>query len=187
VKPKVLPMSDQLVPTFVKTDEGSLPFQEYFVHRRCEPIVKGFEFRGAESAHAAPGVLEAIEAADAIVICPSNPWVSIGPILAISEIRNLIFTRPAFAVSPIIGGVALKGPAAKMYTEMGITPSAVAVASHYGSLIRGMVIDRTDSELLDAISRYTMCALATDTIMKSPHDRQRLAEVVIDFVGANLP
>ncbi|MGE5073993.1 MAG: 2-phospho-L-lactate transferase, partial [Anaerolineae bacterium] len=103
VGPRVVPMSDQPVRTIVRTDEGELPFQEYFVHRHCEPCVEGFEFRGAEHAIPAPGVLEALEAADAVVICPSNPWVSIAPILAVPGIRASVERRPTVAVSPIIG------------------------------------------------------------------------------------
>ena len=127
-------MSDQLVRTIVNTDEGELAFQEYFVHRRCEPRVKGFRFEGADSAEAVSGAKEAIESADAIVICPSNPWVSIDPILRIFP----KIEKPVFAVSPIIGGETVKGPAAKMYRELGIEPSAFAVANHYRDLIIGL-------------------------------------------------
>ncbi len=186
VGPRVLPMSDQDVRTIVQTDQGDLPFQEYFVHRRCEPLVKGFEFRGAQAALPAPGVLEALEAAQAVVICPSNPWVSIGPILAIEGIQEILKTRFTLAVSPIIGGAAVKGPAAKMYSELGITPSALAVAEQYRGLIAGFVMDEVDSELQAAVARYKMCVLVTRTLMKTAGDRKRLAEDVIDFIGANL-
>ncbi len=117
VKQRILPMSDQPVRTIVQTDQGDLMFQEYFVERHCEPRVKGFEFRGLEGASAAPGVLDALEQADAVVICPSNPWVSIGPILAIRGIRPILQEKYVVAVSPIIGGAAVRGPAAKMYAE----------------------------------------------------------------------
>ncbi len=186
VRPFILPMSDNPVRTVVKTDQGDLPFQEYFVHRRCEPVVRGFEFSGAESAIPAHGVMDALEAADAVVVCPSNPWVSIGPILAIREIKQAIQTKASVAVSPIIGGAAVKGPAAKMYAEMGITPSALAVTAHYQGLIRSLVIDDIDSELQDEIARYMMCVLVTRTLMNTSQDRRRLAEDVIDFIGANL-
>jgi LPPG:FO 2-phospho-L-lactate transferase len=176
-------MSDQPVRTIVQTDQGDLPFQEYFVQRHCEPRVKGFEFRGLQNASPAPGVLEALEAADAVVICPSNPWVSIGPIIAIEGIRPLLKAKTTIAVSPIIAGAAVRGPAAKMYTELGITPSALAVASHYRGLASGFVLDKVDSELKEAISRYDMCILATQTLMQTSADRRRLAEDVLDFIG----
>ncbi|HTP00819.1 MAG TPA: 2-phospho-L-lactate transferase [Anaerolineales bacterium] len=185
VRHAVLPMSDQPVRTIVKTDQGELAFQEYFVRQRCEPAVKGFEFRGASDAVAAPGVLDALERADAVVICPSNPWVSISPILAIPGVRDAVKRTPAVAVSPIIGGAAVRGPAAKMYAEMGISPSALAVAAQYQGLAQGFVLDSVDSELRGAVSRYMDCVLVTHTLMQSPHDRKRLAEDVLDFIGAN--
>ncbi len=185
VKQHVLPMSDEPVRTVVKTDQGELAFQEYFVHRRCEPKVKGFEFLGAPEAVPAPGVLEALENADAVVICPSNPWVSISPILAIPGMRAAIERRPTVAVSPIIGGATVRGPAAKMYSEMGISPSALAVAAHYHGLAKGFVVDRVDSELQSSIARYMMWVLVTETFMQTPQDRRRLAEDMLDFIGAN--
>src|SRR6185503_2850541 len=126
----VLPMSDQPVRTIVETEAGELAFQEYFVHHRCEPKVKGFRFEGADRAEAVPEAKAALQSADAVVICPSNPWVSIDPILKIIPIKN----KPVYAVSPIIGGETVKGPAAKMYRELGIEPSALAVANHYRGL-----------------------------------------------------
>src|SRR5690606_7674437 len=126
VKHTVLPMSDSPVRTMVDTDEGELAFQEYFVHRRCEPKVKGFRFDNVESAEATESVKEAIESADAIIICPSNPWVSIDPILkTLAPSISLEGRKGIFAVSPIIGGKAIKGPAAKMFAELGIEPSAL--------------------------------------------------------------
>jgi LPPG:FO 2-phospho-L-lactate transferase len=134
----VLPMSDQPVHTMVDTVEsGELPFQEYFVHRNCEPKVRGFRFAGIESAQPAPGVLKSISEADAVVLCPSNPWVSIDPILALAGLRPSLATKPVLAVSPIIGGRTVKGPAAKMFTELGILPSALTVAHHYSGLLSG--------------------------------------------------
>lgn len=185
VKPRVLPVTDQPVRTIVQTDEGDLAFQEYFVHRRCEPRVSGFVFQGAESASPTPGVLEALAAADAVAICPSNPWVSIAPMLAIPGVRGAVQRRPTVAVSPIIGGAAVRGPAAKMYAEMGIEPSAVAVAAHYQGLARGFVFDAADSELESEVARYMRWVLATQTLMRTPQDRQRLARDVLDFIGAN--
>ncbi len=152
ISQRVLPMSDQAVHTVVESDEGDLAFQRYFVERNCEPRAKGFQFIGADSAAPAPGVMEALHAAEAVVICPSNPWVSIAPILAVPGIRPLLArremstlrNRPVVAVSPIVGGKAIKGPAAKMYAEMGFQPTARAVAEHYRGLVTDFVIDEVD-------------------------------------------
>ena len=179
IGPTVLPMSDQPVRTIVETDEGELAFQEYFVHRRCEPKVKGFRFEGVEIAEAAPGALEALESADAVVICPSNPWVSIDPILAVAGVRSAIQTKAVVAVSPIIGGETVKGPAAKMYAELGVQPSAPAVAEHYRGLLTGFVLDNVDEELAEQIDIPT---LTTDTLMNSLTKRARLATDVLHFI-----
>lgn len=180
VRHTVLPMSDQPVRTIVDTVEfGELPFQEYFVKQRCEPRVRGFRFTGLESARPAPGVPEAIQQADAIVICPSNPWVSIDPILAtLSPLLSTVKSR-VVAVSPLIGGKAVKGPAAKMFAELGIQPSASAVAGHYRDLLAGFVLDRADKAAAAGIPCPT---LVTDTLMETAADRRRLAQDVIDFI-----
>lgn len=174
-------MSDDYMPTWVYTNEGELPFQEYFVHRRCQPRVKGFRFDGVDRARPAPEALDALEVSDLIVICPSNPWVSVDPILAVPGMRAALDNKPIVAVSPIIGGQAVKGPAAKMYSELGITPSALAVASHYGSLLSGFVLDIQDEEQAEDIQQSGVQALVTDTLMKTPYDRLRLAEEVVTF------
>lgn len=179
----VLPMSDQPVRTIVETEEGELLFQEYFVHRRCEPKVKGFRFEGSKDAKAAPGALDAIQSAEAIVICPSNPWVSIDPILAVAGIRSELATKPVVAMSPIIDGKTVKGPAAKMYTELGIQPSAQAVAAHYGTLLGGFILDDVDADQVGAINPPT---LTTDILMDSLTKRQELAEDVLNFIRRNL-
>lgn len=180
VKHAVLPMSDSPVRTMVNADDGELAFQEYFVHRRCEPRVKGFRFDGVEGAEPAPGVKEALDLADTVIICPSNPWVSIDPILkVIKKIK-----KPVVAISPIIGGNAVKGPAAKMYAEMGIEPSALAVASHYRNTASGFVLDHTDKELDDKIKKLKMKTLVTNTLMKTVEDRARLAKDVLHFIGS---
>ncbi len=181
----VLPMSDDPVPTVVETEEGELPFQEYFVHRKTEPAVKGFRFPGVERAQPAPGVRAALERANLVILCPSNPWVSIDPILSVGDIRELVAAKTCIAVSPIIGGEALKGPAAKMYRELGIQPSALAVAEHYRGLLRGFVFDLRDQELENAIQRLGMNTLCAQTIMHTPADRARLAAEALAF-GASL-
>ena len=178
----VLPMSDQPVRTIVETEEGDLAFQEYFVYRRCEPRVRGFRFEGVEAAEPAPGASEAIRAADAVIICPSNPWVSIDPILQI--VKRI--EKPVVAVSPIIGGQAVKGPAAKMYGELGIEPSALAVAKHYCDLVTGFVLDDFDKHLEGEIRSLNMRTLVTNTLMKSHDNRKQLAGDVLEFIGTNL-
>jgi LPPG:FO 2-phospho-L-lactate transferase len=180
VKQTVLPMSDEPVHTMVDTVEfGEMAFQEYFVHHKCDPVVQGFRFAGIENALPAPGVLEAIDSADAIIFCPSNPWVSIDPILSVQGIRQAIVTLPIIAVSPIIGDAALKGPAAKMFKELGIPPSAVAVARHYGDLLNVFILDKVDSRLL---KEFSIPAYATNTIMKTRADRHQLAEDVLHLI-----
>ena len=180
VQQTVLPMSNETVHTIVDTLEyGELPFQEYFVHLRCEPTVKGFRFDSIEEAFPVPGALEAIDSSDGVIICPSNPWVSIDPILGINGIRPAVKGKPVIAISPIIGGVTVKGPAAKMSRELGIPPSALAVAQHYGDLLSGFVLDAIDSSLAGDLS---IPVLTTNTIMKTAADRRRLAEDVLHLV-----
>jgi len=182
VRHTVLPMSDQPVRTIVETDEGNLAFQEYFVHRRCGPRVRGFRFDGVDMAEPAPGAREAIQAADAVVICPSNPWVSIDPILKIYPNIN----KPMVAISPIIGGESVKGPAAKMYRELGIEPSALAVARHYEGLAANFVLDEVDAQLNESIRGLNMHTLVTNTLMRSHEDRRQLARAVLHFIGCDL-
>jgi len=173
----VLPMSDQPVQTIVDTIEhGELSFQEYFVHRGCEPTVKGFRFEGVENAVAPKAARDALDAADAVVICPSNPWVSIDPILRVNPIPN---GKTVIAISPIIGGKTVKGPAAKMYAELGIQPSALAVVEHYCNILTGFVLDNIDVNLAGKIS---VPVLTTDTLMKTLTERARLAKDVLHFI-----
>jgi LPPG:FO 2-phospho-L-lactate transferase len=181
----VLPMSDAPVPTIVDTVElGELAFQEYFVHQRCEPTVKGFRFEGAEIAEPAPGVVEALSQADAVVFCPSNPWVSIDPILALVP---RLGGKAAIAVSPIIGGETVKGPAAKMFRELGIEPNSLAVAKHYGrEVLTGLVIDEIDAQWSGEIRQLGIQPFSTNTLMKTPEDRQRLAQDVLHFLKSLL-
>ena len=178
----VLPMSDQPVRTIVETKEGDLAFQEYFVHRRCEPSVRGFRFDGLELAEPAPGAREAIQSADAVIICPSNPWVSIDPVLQVMK----RIEPPVIAISPIISGQTVKGPAAKMFLELGIEPSALAVANHYCDLVTGFVLDTSDQKLEENIRSLNMRTLVTNTLMKSLDNRKQLASDVLDFVGKYL-
>jgi LPPG:FO 2-phospho-L-lactate transferase len=181
VSVRVLPMSDRAVSTWVETDElGWLPFQEYFVKQRCAPRVKNFNFREVSQAEPAPGVLNALRESDLIVIAPSNPWVSIGPILSIPGVLNELRERKdCIAVSPLIGGKAIKGPAAKMYTEMGLEPSNLTVAQQYRAFVKVLVIDEEDQEETESIEKTGVTASVTKTYMKSIVDREFLAQEVL--------
>jgi LPPG:FO 2-phospho-L-lactate transferase len=177
----VLPMSDDRVATMVHTSEGELAFQTYFVELRCEPEVHGFRFDGIESAKPTQGVLEALAEADVIVFCPSNPWVSLDPILAVQGISEMVKQKLVIAISPIIGGRALKGPAAKMFQQMGFEASAVSVAEHYQVYLDGFVMDQADLELESEVHDIGVEVCVTQTVMRNIEDRKILAEKVIEF------
>jgi LPPG:FO 2-phospho-L-lactate transferase len=189
VQTTILPMTDDPVATVVSTPSGRLEFQEYFVHRHQEDDVLGVEFDGAPKAMPANGVLEAIAGAELIVICPSNPIVSIGPILAVPGIFDALkaSSAPIIAVSPIVGGKALKGPADKMLATLGHEVSAKGVAAIYDGLIDGIVIDLQDAELADSISTLGQRVLVAQTIMGDADDRRRLAAAVLEFGRSLVP
>ena len=186
VRHPVWPMSDDPVRTVVMTNEGELAFQDYFVRRRCEPVVSGFRFDGAANARASHPLRTLLDgnSIEAVVICPSNPFVSIAPLLAIADIRACIERRrfPVVAVSPIIGGKAVKGPASKMMRELGVEPGAAAVARHYGQLVDAWVIDREDSGAAPAIEAMGKRVAVTDTLMVDRGKSIALSQVVIDLV-----
>ncbi|MFQ5943441.1 MAG: 2-phospho-L-lactate transferase [Anaerolineales bacterium] len=182
IEVRVLPMSDDPIHTIVHTDEGELAFQEYFVARACEPLVRSFEFHGADTAAPASGVIEALIEADLVIFCPSNPWVSLDPILAVPGIQEAVEGRPSIGVSPIIGGKALKGPAAKMYAELGVEPSPFEVAQHF-LMLDAIVIDAVDAEWIEPIRDLGMQPFVTNTVMDSDKARLRLAQEVLEFVG----
>ncbi len=193
VEHRIIPMTDDPMPTIVNTVEmGELPFQEYFVHQRCEPTVKGFRFEGAESARPAMGVEAAINDADAVVICPSNPWVSIDPILAVTKLKSTCGIestskkKPIIALSPIIDGEAVKGPAAKMYKELGIQPSALAVAKHYKGLLDGFIFDQIDAEFETEIQNLGIKTMLIDSLMKDIKGRERVAKDVLKLLNTLL-
>jgi LPPG:FO 2-phospho-L-lactate transferase len=182
VRARLVPMCDEPVRTVVDTEEGVLPFQRYFVERRCGPKVRGFAFEGAATARPTPALLEALDGDDleAVVICPSNPFISIDPILAVPGMRAAIAAcgAPVVAVSPIIGGRAVKGPTAKMMAELGIPTSAGAVAQHYGELLAGFVLDTVDRSEAESIA---VPCLVTRTLMASDDDKRALAAEVLAF------
>jgi LPPG:FO 2-phospho-L-lactate transferase len=177
IGPAVLPMTDEPASTIVQTAAGEIAFQDYFVRRRCEPVVTGFRFDGGRSP--APGVLAALEAADLVVLCPSNPWVSIDPIRAVPGVEDALRNRPVIAVSPIIGGRAVKGPAAKMFAELGVVPTAAAVADHYRGLLQGFVIDHVDEAEAVQLSAAGLAVHSTEALMRDRPDRARLAAEVL--------
>jgi LPPG:FO 2-phospho-L-lactate transferase len=184
VAPAVLPMTDHRLRTMVLTDEGVLDFQEYFVHRQCAPRVRGFRFAGEAEAQPTLQVLDALQAADSIIICPSNPFVSIEPILRLPGVRQHVQRGQTVAVSPIVGGQAIKGPAGKMLEELGLDVSALAVAQAYAPLLTGFVLDEVDRHLEPAIAALGLNTLITGTFMRSEADRERLAREVADFAGS---
>ncbi len=182
VRSVVLPMSDEKVSTVLKTPAGLLEFQEYFVRRGQRDEVSRVRLRGIESARVPVEVQEAVACAEAIILCPSNPIVSVGPILAVPGMRKLLSTSPApkVAVSPIVGGRALKGPADRMLQSLGHEVSATGVARMYEGWIDGFVVDRADGEEA-GISSLGMCVLATDAVMRAEADRERLGREVLEF------
>jgi len=179
----LIPMTDDRVATLIDTPDGRLDFQEYFVARHHADAVHGIILDGIESATPTPAALRAIAEAEAIVFCPSNPFVSIGPILALAGLRAALddAAAPVVVVSPIVGGEALKGPAATMMQGLGHEVSALGVARIYAGLADGVVIDSVDRELSDAIEALGMRVLITDTIMRNTNDREQLARETLAF------
>ena len=177
VKSRILPMCDQPVPTMIDTDEGALHFQEYLVKLRAVPVVRGIRFDGAETARPAAGVLESIRKADRIVICPSNPLISIGPILAVPGIREALRARRerVIAVCPIVGGKSLKGPSDKMLKELGHEASARSVAKLYSDFTGTFVIDPVDSAQAKTIRNLGMKVEILPTVMKTRSQKRKLA------------
>ena len=188
VPSRIAPMSDDPVRTFVETPEGELPFQEYFVRRRCEPAVRGLRFEGAPAARMSAAFEAALAdpALEAVVICPSNPYLSVDPILAVPGARASLArcAAPVVAVSPIVGGRAIKGPAAKIMSELGVEASAAAVAARYRDLLDGFILDETDRVLAAAIASEGTAGpriAVEQTVMRTDEDRIRLAARVLEF------
>ena len=185
VRCRLLPMTDDRIRTIVTTDQGDVSFQEYFVHRRQKAEVRALRFEGAEDARPAPGVLEALQDADAIIIAPSNPLVSIGPILAVPGIRHALAQARAkvAAISPIIGGRALKGPADRMLTSLGHESSAIGVAKLYADILDVLVLDSEDAGLASDIEALDIDAAVTNTIMRDAESRAALAEATLKSIS----
>ncbi len=183
VKARILPMSNDPVPTVIESNEGPLHFQEYLVKRRAEPLVKNIRFAGAESARPAPGVLEAIREAGRIIICPSNPLISIGPILAIPGVRGQLRARKrdVFAVCPLVGGKSLKGPSDKMLAQQGYEATALGVAKLYADFTGTFVIDPVDRTQAAAISALGMKVAIVPTVMKTRSQKRKLARALLEL------
>jgi len=178
---RILPMSDQPVRTVLETDVGRLAFQEYFVREKARPRVQAIHFESAATARPAPGVTEAIASATAVVICPSNPLISIGPILAVPGIREALRNRrdTVCAVSPVVAGKSLKGPTDKMLAELGLEVSALGVARLYADFAGQFIVDESDSDLEIFIEELGMRVTSAPTVMHTDADKQRLAEAIL--------
>jgi len=185
VSARLLPMTDSYVPTLMHTNEGTLGFQDYFVRRHCSPQVRGVSYQGIDASRPAPGVIDAIRLADAIVLCPSNPYISIGPILAVPGIRTALHETRAqvLAVTPIVAGEALKGPAAVMMRQLGEEASAAGVARRYKDFLDIFVIDRQDDELQGRIESLGMKVRIEQTVMDSMEDRTALARRLVEMLS----
>jgi LPPG:FO 2-phospho-L-lactate transferase len=182
---RVVPMSDESVRTIIQTADGELPFQRYFVGEQCRPVVTGVRFAGAERARPSPAFAAALARSDlaAVIVCPSNPYLSIDPILAVPGVRAGLagLSAPIVAVSPIVGGRAIKGPAAKLMRELGVEPGSAAVGRHYGGLLDGLVIDETDRADAAELRALALEPLVARSVMKNDEDRFRLARETIAF------
>jgi len=185
LKVRILPMSDDSVATLVETESGLLPFQHYFVRDRCAPRVRGFQFDGAAKAAPNPAFLSALADRQlrAVIIAPSNPFISIDPILALPGVRSALrdCAAPVVAVTPIVRGEAIKGPTAKMMRELNIDTTAVAVAHHYEDIIDGFILDATDADIVSQVEALGVATIATNTVMDSLDDRVMLARDVLEF------
>lgn len=183
----LIPMSDDPVATLVDTAEGTFAFQHYFVRERCRPEVTGFRFAGADSARPHPGLLAALadESTELVILCPSNPFVSIDPILALPGVRSALreVTAPVIAVSPIVGGTAVKGPTAKMMAELGFDVSSLSVARHYQDFLDGFILDQRDQLEAAEIEKIVPEVRVAQTLMLSLHDRTALARETLFFGG----
>ena len=183
---EVIPMSDQNVETIVNTSMGALPFQNYFVEQRCTPEVVSFSFEGIEDAKPNQILVTSLEQNPrAVILAPSNPFVSIDPVLALPNLKNIIKEShsPVIAISPIVGDEALKGPAAKMMKELGIPPSVVEIARHYKDFVEFLIIDEIDSRYKDEIEILGLKVLITSTVMNNQTDRNKLAQFTLNAVN----
>ena len=184
IEAEIVPVTNDRLRTLVLSDQGELPFQQYFVAQQCRPVVRGIRFDGDAQATLTPAISKVLAMeVEAIVFCPSNPFISIDPIMAVPGIRDLILASKSavVAVSPIVGGSAIKGPAAKMMTELGLECSPLGIARHYAGLIDGIVIDHVDAHLAPEIRGLGIDVAVTATVMKVDDDKTQLARATLDF------
>lgn len=183
----IAPMSDDPVRTLVDTDAGLLEFQEYFVRRQCKPAVSGILFKGSQNARPSPEFAQLLHSSQliAVIICPSNPYLSIDPMLSVPGVRDALIhcAAPVIAVSPIVQGMAIKGPTAKIMGELGIPVAASAVAEHYGELLDGFVLDSSDTQFANSIANVDLTVEVTNTVMQTLDDRMSLARDVLEFAA----
>ena len=186
IKYPVFPMSDTPVRTFVDCKDGrSLPFQEYFVKYHFEPEIRSIKFENIEKAVVPEKALQALQAADFIIFCPSNPFVSIEPIIKIKEIAERIAQKKVITISPLIGGKALKGPAAKMFQELGMNSSSSEVANHYKNNLSLFILDRKDEDQITLIEGWGIMCKALDIIMPNRSERKRLAVQILTLIESS--
>ena len=187
IKHRALPMSDDPVRTMINSGERRLAFQHYFVRERCEPVVDSIEFAGAENARPLPEMMARLndDALMGVIICPSNPFLSVDPILALTGVREALTAcrAPVVAVSPVIGGEAVKGPTTKIMQELELARDAAAVAAHYGDLLDGFIIDRADAGLEQRIQAGGVAVEVAQTLMQTLDDRVDLAHTALAFIA----
>ena len=185
IEHRIIPMTDDPLRTLIATDQGTLPFQDYFVRLGCRPGVQAVEFSGSGEARAHPDVTAALNSNEpgAIILCPSNPFLSIDPILSLKGVRPSLqsVNAPVVAVSPIVGGKALKGPAAKIMAELDMPANNLSIAQYYRDFLDGLVIDRVDEHEAEAIERLGIKVKVTGTVMRSMQDRVDLADTTLEF------
>jgi LPPG:FO 2-phospho-L-lactate transferase len=183
----VVPMTDARVRTQVETEAGWIDFQHYFVREQCRPAVRAIRFEGTPGAAASPGLAEALAREDlaAVILCPSNPFLSVDPILAVDGVREALAGRkvPFVAVSPLVGGKALKGPLAKLFGELGQSCDNRAIAAHYGPLLDHLLIDESDAADAEGLRGLGVSVTVTGTVMRTAEDRERLAREALSAAG----
>ena len=184
VNHKLFPMTDSFVPTYLVTDQGELHLQEYLVRERCRPVVKELRYLNIEKARPAPGVADAILKAEAVLLCPSNPFISIGPILAVPGLRELLIQTqaPVVAVTPIVNQRALKGPTAKMLSELGYAVSPTAIAGIYQDFLDVFVLDESDKELQEEIEALDLRVVTSRTVMNNTQEKTDLARRILEIL-----
>ena len=189
VRHAIVPMSDERVRTVLATDAGTMSFQEYFVKQRCEPAVQSLRFEGAETARPSPGFVEAMAKATAVVLCPSNPFLSVAPILSLPGVRERLALgrSPVAVVSPIISGEAVRGPAARLFEQLqGEPASALAVARYYRGFASHFVLDERDAALKGSVEALGYAVTVAQTLMTSDEDKVGLARMVCAALGVNV-